>query len=459
MEDLKIKNGVVVTPSGTILGGLTVSNEKITQVGSDARLPTAKTEIDAEGNWIIPGHIDPHLHLGQDKEEKFRDQFRSDSISAAIGGITTGMTTCRFGKTQDYRIPDYQKAKKIGCETSFIDFKLWAFMTSEKHLDEIPGMMKEGLNCYKLMMGYTREEARQIGLEGVDWGYAFRLCEIAGKIGPPALVHVHCEEPEIIHVLRKRLKDRGRNDLAAWTESRPSICEAMHIFDAGLIAKHCGNRLYIVHMSSLDGVDALRYLKAQGVKIFGETCPHYLVLDRHAESGILAKVNPPLRDRADQEKLWAALADGTLDTIGSDHVPWTSEEKCLGEDAGIWKGKPGFGSMGATLAILLSEGVNKGRITMEQLVKVTAENTARVLGIYPRKGVLAPGSDADIVIVDPQKEWVFTAGALQSRTDYTIYEGMTVKGKAVKTFVRGRLIAADGALVADTPSGRYVPFL
>ncbi|MBP1713146.1 MAG: amidohydrolase family protein [Deltaproteobacteria bacterium] len=453
MEDLVIKNGILVTPQGRIRGGLTISGGKITAVGSDGSLPKARQEVDAQGFMILPGLIDPHVHLGQDKEEKFRDQCRSESISAALGGITTMITTARFGNALEPRLPTYRKAKEIGRNSSFIDFKFNAFMTNQKHLQEIEGLMEEGVCSYKLMMAYTREEAKQIGLEGIDWGFAYRLFEIVAKLGPPALAQIHCEEPEIIHTLRQRLIASGRQDIAAWTESRPSICEAMQLYDAGLLAQELGTPLYIVHISAKESVDALQYFRCQGVQIYGETCTHYLVMDRNPACGILAKVNPPLRDVPDQNRIWKGLAEGTLDTIGSDHVPYMRVDK---ETGGIWKAMPGFGAMGATLSLLVSEGVHKGRLTWEQLVKLTSENAAKIYRIYPQKGALSPGSDADLVIVVPSREWVLSAENLMSRSDFTIYEGKKVKGRAVKTFVRGRLIAENGHLAADKPSGEYV---
>ena len=453
MEDLVIKNGILITPQGRIHGGLTVSGGKITEVGSDGSLPKAREEVNAQGFVVLPGLIDPHVHLGQDKEEKFRDQCRTESITAALGGITTMITTARFGNALEPRLPTYRKAKEVGRNHSFIDFKFNAFMTNQKHLEEIEGLMKEGVCSFKLMMAYTREEAKQIGLEGIDWGFAYRLFEIVAKLGPPALAQIHCEEPEIIHLLRQRLMAQGRQDIAAWTESRPAFCEAMQLFDAGLLAKELGTPLYIVHMSAKESVDALQYLRTKGTKIYGETCTHYLVLDRSPACGIAAKVNPPLRDIPDQERIWEGLREGTLDTIGSDHVPYMRADK---ESGGLWKSMPGFGAMGATLSLLVSEGINKGRLTWEQLVKLTSENTARIFHIYPQKGALSPGSDADLVIVDPSREWVLGADTLKSRSEFSIYEGRKVKGRAVKTFIRGRLIADNGQMVVDKPSGAYV---
>jgi dihydroorotase-like cyclic amidohydrolase len=214
-----------------------------------------------------------------------------------------------------------------------------------------------------------------------------------------------------------------------------------------------GCPVYIVHVSSKETIDVIRYLRQRGAKIYAETCPHYLTLTKNTPMGVLARMAPPLRSETDIECLWQAVADGTFDTIGSDHVPLLRRQK---EEDGIWKGVPGVGGIGAILPLMMTEGVNKRRITIERLVKLISENPARIWGIYPKKGALSSGSDADIIIVDPSQEWVLSADNLKSRSDYSIYEGRTVKGKVIKTFVRGKLVAEDGTLVAETPLGEYV---
>jgi dihydroorotase (multifunctional complex type) len=453
MEDLVIKNGIIITPQGKIRGGLAISGGKISYVGNDSSLPKANQEINAQGLMVLPGLIDPHVHLGWDREERFKDECRTESVTAALGGITTLMTTVRFGDALGSRLESYRKAKKIGQAHSFIDFKFNAFMFNQKHLDEIEGLIEEGIHSFKLLMAFTPEKGKEIGLQAIDWGFVYKLFEIVARIGPPALPLIHCEEAYITHLLMERLMAEGRQDIAAWTESRPSMAETMQVYDAGLLAQSLGVSLYIVHVSAKESVDAVQYFKTKGVMIYGETCPHYLVLDRNPDCGLLAKVMPPLRDTPDQLRLWVGLRDGTLDTVGSDHCPTLRKEK---EKGGLWKSRAGFAGMGAILPLLISEGVNKGRLTWEQLVKITSENTAKIFHIYPQKGAICPGSDADLVIVDPQREWTLGAEAFQSRSDFSIYEGVRVKGYVWKTFLRGRLIAENGRLVAEKPCGGYV---
>ncbi len=193
--------------------------------------------------------------------------------------------------------------------------------------------------------------------------------------GPPVLLQVHCEQPDIISVITKQLKEQGRTDFLAWTESRPAICEAIHAFSLGLMSLETGCPIYIVHVSVKETVDAIRYLRRMGAKVYAETCPHYLTLTRNTPMGVLAKMAPPLRSQADIDYLWQAISDGTFDTIGTDHVVRQRQEK---EEAGVWGGVPGVGGIGALLPLMMTEGVNKGRITIEQLVKLTSENAASI---------------------------------------------------------------------------------
>ena len=428
-------------------------NERILRIAADDSLPKANLEVDAEGNYILPGFVDPHIHIGRAMEEDFTSQFRAESISAAISGVTTFMGFVRFGEILERRLPIYRKGKEIGKQNSFIDFKFHAYFFTEEHLKEIPQLIEEGITSAKLMLNYTEEGARKVGYRAIDFGFVYKVMETLASYGPPVLVQAHCEEPGIISFLTDRLKAQGRTDFLAWAESRPAICETIHAFSLGLISLETGCPVYIVHVSAQGTVDVIRYLKQRGVKIYAETCPHYLTLTKNTPMGVLARMAPPLRDETDVECLWQAVADGTLDTIGSDNVPLPRRQK---EEDGIWEGIPGVGGIGAVLPLLMTEGVNKGRITIEKLVKLTSENPARLWRIYPKKGALSPGSDADIVIVDPHKEWVLSAANLKSRSDYSIYEGRAVKGKAIKTFVRGKLVAGDGQLVAKAPLGEYV---
>jgi dihydroorotase-like cyclic amidohydrolase len=441
-----------------VSGGLAVQDERILQIGSDASLPKAKQDIDARGLIIFPGLIDPHTHIGLGTprdEATFKSDIRTESIAAAVGGVTTLISTFQMQFNPKTCIPEHNVVKQIAKENSIIDYKFTVFPLGDGLLDEIPKLVnEEGITSFKFPLLYAGPEGKYYGVPWFDLGYVYRGFEAIAKVGPPALAMIHAEEGAIIEVLKERLKAAGRTDLKAWSESRPGTCEAIHVLTSGLIAMEVGVPLYVVHTSAKESVDAIAYLKSKGVRVYGETCPHYIApITKDADVGIIGKVNPPLRGLDDCERLWKGIYEGTIVTIGSDHGVHFKKDK---EEKGIWDCRPGLAGIGAILPIMVSEGINKGRITFEDMAKLCAENTARLFGIYPKKGVLSPGSDADIVIIDPKREWTMGVANMKGGSDISVWEGRTVKGKAVKTFVRGRLVVEDGETVIEPPHGTFV---
>ncbi|MBJ7593801.1 MAG: amidohydrolase family protein [Candidatus Dormibacteraeota bacterium] len=471
--DLTIKNGIVVSAAGAFRGGLSAENGVIVAMGADSILPAAETTVDAKGCVIFPGAIDPHVHLGVGgtaDEAKLTADFRTEPRAAATGGITcfvtnhenaTGpsyVTTTQTGTYDGRELTLLDKMKAIGEARSVIDFRFTALPQSRAHLDEIPRLVKEGVSSFKFYPSYDDEEAADFGIERLDWGFIYEGFERLAAARTPELAPigmVHCEEPYICAMLKRRLRAEGRPaGLAAWAESRPAIAEAMQIFDVGMIAKDTGCRAYIVHTSSRDGTDTIAYLKKLGVDIVGETCTHYLVLTDQAQLERWAKVNPPIRGTEHQNRLWEALVDGTHEVVGSDDCGTYTRQEKLGKD--FWDAIPGFSDMAASLTLLVSEGVNKNRLSWQQLARVIAENPARYYGMYPRKGTLQVGSDADVVIIDPTEDWTIAAEAFNYTTDFSIYEGMRVRGRPVTTVVRGLVVADHGEVVAPEGHGTYV---
>ena len=455
MADFVIRNGLVVTPTGVIRGGLAVTGDKITEVGSNELLPKADSEVDAGGNFVLPGVIDPHTHLhrvGPGPDLAFSDAIKTESVSGAVSGTTTVVSTAYMPIKTPKQLPTLRELREGGNKNSFIDFKFNTIIFYDSHIEEMPELVKEGFNIFKFLMGYAGEEAKALGIVALNWGDFYKAAEMIAGIGPPAIQLIHCEEPEIRHILAKRLEAAGRADLTAWEESSPSVLEGMHAFTAGLIAYQLGSLLYVVHVNSEESVEAVDYLRTKGARVWAETCNHYLSLTKYSPLGGMAKCSPPLRDEANQKLLWRAIANGTIQTVGSDQCMITRASK----EKGVWEASPGVGVMGSVLPVMMTDGVSKGRITIEQLVKICSENPAKAFGMYPQKGVLSPGSDADIIIVDPDKEWVITRERMKSALEYCAFEGYRVKGKVLKTFVGGELVAQDGELVAKTPHGRYV---
>jgi len=264
---------------------------------------------------------------------------------------------------------------------------------------------------------------------------------------------VHCENQEIINRIEPEFRATGRQDTSVWAEARPGFCETLDAEKAISLAKLTGVPLYIVHIANGDTVDVVAKAREDGVDVVGETCPHYLVLDQSAPLGSLGKVNPPLRDESSKDRLWRGINEGTITCIGSDHCSTT---RALKKD--MWEPFPGMPGLDAFLPVMLSEGVNKGKITLEKLVEVCCYNNAQTFGIYPQKGAIQVGSDADIVIVDLDKKVKLgVTRAHYTYADYTPYEGWGVKGWPILTMLRGNILVENEKMVAMPGIGKYIP--
>jgi dihydropyrimidinase len=459
MVDLVIKNGLVVTPQGIIHGGVAVSEGCIVEIGADSNLPQANEVVDAQDLIVFPGLIDPHQHMGighpLDFETFKRDMFY-EGIASVIGGVTTIITTHGGGIPQGQDIFTHQeKNREIASQSSLVDFKFTVTTFSDTLVEQFPRLVKEhGVTSFKFPLVYTGPEGKQIGVEEFGLGTVYKGFEKIAQIGPPALAMIHAEESAVIEVLKERLKSEGRKDLRAYSEARPNITETMDVFVCGLMSMHLNCPLYVVHTSAKESVDAIKYLKSQGVRVYGETLPTFLApITMDADIGTIGVGNPPLRTQDDADRLWRGVAEGTMDVIGSDHCCYEHrEDKVAG---GIWKCLLGYAGTGAILPIMI-EGIRKRYITWERMAKVCCENAARIFAMYPKKGALIPGADADIVIIDPDKDWTMGVATMKGQSDWSIWEGRKVKGKAMKTYVRGKLVQENGEPVLKPPHGAFV---
>ena len=400
--DLVIRNAQVVGETGVFPGGVAVAGGVIIAVGSDRWLPTAETTIDARGRMLLAGAIDPHVHLGvggSADEAKLAEDFRTETRAAATGGITTFVTNHEHASGPSYittvltsehhgqPVTLLDKAKAFGEERSLIDFRFTGLPQTRANLDEIPEMVAQGVSSFKFYPSYQGEEAAEFGIKTLDWGFIFEGFERLAAARTESTVPigmVHCEEPYICAVLKDRLRQDRAGSLGDWADSRPAEAEAMQIFDVGMVAKITGCRAYIVHTSSREGTDTIRYLKNRGVDIIGETCTHYLMLTRDSGLERWAKVNPPIRGQADQDRLWQALADGTHELVGSDDCGTYTRAEKLGKD--FWDAIPGFSDMAATPTLLASEGVRTGRLTWPQMSRICLGQPGDLLRDVPEEG-------------------------------------------------------------------------
>lgn len=451
--DITIKNGRIVSPHGIVKKGIAIDGEKIVAIADDDDLPQAQKTIDARGNFILPGIIDVHVHTGLyvPLDEEIRDTY-----AAAYSGVTTigNYVGMRLSAQRDSYELVFDRWRDIWERNSLSDVFFHGNIVSDTNINEITiNAHRYGITSFKFMMINKGPEVLKAGLYSVDDGVLWLGFKEIATLGYPARALVHCENREIIDRIEPLLKATGRQDTAVWAEAHPGFCEIIDAEKAISLAKLTGAPLYIVHIASAGTVDVLASARAEGVDVVGETCPHYLALTQIASLGPLGKVNPPLGDEASQERLWQGIRDGTISCLGSDHCSVTRELK-----KDMWAPIQGMPGLDALLPIMLSEGVNKGRITLEKLVEVCCESNAKIFGLYPKKGTLQVGSDGDIVIVDLGKKAKLSASSAHyALADYTPYEGWEVKGWPVLTMLRGTILVEDGELKVKPGLGKYLP--
>jgi dihydropyrimidinase len=457
-DDLIIHGGRVVFPEGTIPADIAVSGGVITAVAEAGSLAGGYRRIDATGLHVFPGIIDPHVHL-QTFADPFDVNVLTETRNAAIGGVTTMIPMLLNREDASLSFLEYFPwARQAVEEKSLIDSAFSAVVGTSKQIEELPQFAHEcGVCSYKFYMAYTQDEAKVFGIIAVDDAQFLRGLETVRDIGWPARAMVHAENMSIIHPLKAKYIADGRRDLRAWTDARPDVAEEEATRRAIWYTKETGSRLYIVHMTIGRGVAWVRQARADGVDVIAETCPHYLVLTKDDDDkvGRLAKVNPPLRDAESAELLWGGLRSGDVTCLGSDHstiVPKPDKVK-----DSIWDAVPGFPGMGMLLPIMLSEGYHKGRISLEQLSAVLTRNNAQTYGLYPRKGAIRVGSDADFALVDLDEEREVTPEYMQSAADWGLYDGWKLRGWPVMTIVRGETVMEHGQITADPGHGHYVP--
>ncbi len=455
--DLGIVGGIVVIPKlGEIALNIGIRGERIAVLLSPDEPMVAEETIDARGLLVMPGAIDPHVHIGYTgyggmPEDALLEQFESESRSALVGGVTSMVVTYRSGTTYD----ELAKSLIEGAQRrSRIDFAYSFGITNQAHLERIGEYYRRfGVTSFKFYMAYRGEEAQATGntYNQYDDGLLYEGMRSIAAI-PGGIAMVHAENVEIINRLRHRLREKGRSDLAAWSDSRPAFVEAENIRRALYLAEHAGCAVYIPHLSSSLGLDAcLQHRDRRTTPVFIETCPHYLTHTKDAGCGILAKVNPPVREPTDRERLWGACADGAIETIGTDHCAIGVDTK--GSD--VWQAVPGFPGMATMVAVLL-DGMSRGLISSGRVAELVSYNTARIFGLYPRKGSIAIGGDADLMLVDPNLRRTVEAGRLGSRSDFSIYQGEALTGWPVLTIRRGSIAMRDEEVLAGVGTGRYL---
>ena len=447
-----LKGGTIVSAAGSRVADLLIDGETIVQIGEHLSADGA-TVVDLSGKLLFPGFIDAHTHFDLDVcNTTTADDFESGTRSAVCGGTTMVIDfACpNKGETLGYGLDLWHK-KADGRSSCDYSFHMTIDDWNEGIKAEIPAMFAAGIPSFKMYMTYP---AMMIGDQ--DMFYALQELKKYGGIAG-----VHCENAGVIDALIAEHKAAGKTAPSSHPECRPNPLEAEAVAHLLRITQVADTPIVIVHLSTKEALAEVMQARTRGQKVYVETCPHYLLLDDSVyyqeEYSASARYicAPPMRKKEDQEVLWKALANGTIQTVSTDHCSFTLQQKDAGKGdfTKIPGGLPGVETRGV---LLYTAGVAAGRITKEQMCALLSENPARLYGAYPRKGVLAVGSDADIVVYDPEADAVITAESQHSAAGYTPYEGFRTRGSIAQVYLRGQLAAANGAPKLG-PAGVYIP--
>jgi len=455
--DTVIINSHIILPQGMLDKNIIIDEGKV--VGFTNDIPVCDHKINGNGLVSIPGPIDTHVHYGV--YSPIDEAAKSESHAAAIGGITTMMRMLRLGNSLKSTLPAQLEAAS---KNHYIDYSAHVSIFSSQQIREMPYCIEKGITSFKIYMNLGGD----VGHVYMDMSpYSSKLSEEkveineklveeivknAASLGCPVLVHA--EDYESCSCGIKTAKEKKMDGLPAWSDSRSPEFEAKAIKTVSKFGRDYGCVIYFVHIGSQKALQQINEERKLGTKIFVETCPHYLTLSYEKQHGYLAKVMPPIRTSQDNSAVWNALSNNLIDTIGTDHVANQLKLKLGGND--VWEALAGFPGIGTAIPILLSEGVNKNKISLEQFVKFTSSNASKIFGMYPKKGTLDKDADADITMIDLKKEKKVSSEMFGGFSDYIVYEGMLLKGWPVKTIVRGQLVAEDFQVVGKLGYGKFV---
>ena len=446
--DTAIVGGLVGTHVGAFPATLMITGGHISALLEPQEHPVADEVVDASGKIVLPGGVDPHVHFNEPGRAHW-EGFETGSMSAAAGGITTVIEMPLNANPPTIDAHAFHLKREAIAPKAVVDYALWGGLVTD-NLEALAGLERSGAVGYKAFMVESGTEFARAD-DGVLWEGMQRIGGWGGVLG------VHAENNDLTSRLRARLQRAGRHDPLAWCESRPPSAELEAVQRALQLARATGCRLHIVHASLPETAGLVAAARAAGQSVTLETCPHYLLLDDEAFArlGPVAKCAPPLRPRASVEGLWRRVLDGTIDCLASDHSPCAPEEKARGAED-IWEAWGGITGVQTLLPLAFSEGVCRRGMPIDRLVSLTSTNAAKIFGLYPQKGSLAPGADADIVILDPRREWTLEASDLAYRHRQTPYLGWTIAGAIERVLVRGRTVLQDREVVGRPGDGRFL---
>ena len=449
-----IQNGSVVTESAVFAADVLLEDGVVQAVGKGLDARDAQV-IDAAGKYVLPGGVDVHTHMDlQAGAHRAVDDFYTGTVAAACGGTTTIVDHMAFGPKGCSLWHQVEEYHRLADGRAVVDYGFHGVLqhVNDQILREMGELAdKEGITSFKAYLTYD---------DRLDDGALFRVLRQAKADG--LVIPAHCENHGVVTFLREWYRSQGLTEPIYHARSRPAGCEAEAVGRLLRLAALAGEApVYVVHLSSAAGLSEVRRARAAGQRHFGvETCTQYLTLTeaayRDPREGLKAVMSPPLRTGADCEALWGGLADGSIDAAATDHCPFrfAVEKQCgVGDFTACPNGAPGVEER---LPVLYSEGVAKGRITLPQLVRLACTGPSRLYGLYPRKGVLQPGSDADVVILDPNGRRTLTQATLHSAADYTCYEGMELQGSIDLVLSHGEIVVKNNQFLGRKGAGRYL---
>src|SRR5579871_6845861 len=450
---LLIRNADIVTSDSRFHGDIYAEGETITRIGTRLEAPPNAEIVDATDKLVFPGFIDPHVHIYLPFMATFaKDTHETGSIAALVGGTTTYIEMCCPSRLDD-ALAGYQLWKSKAAGSSACDYSF--HMSVTKFEEQTEGQLREivadGIASFKIFLAYKN-------FFGVDDGEMYQTLQLARKLG--VIVTAHCENAELIGRLQQLLLSEGKTGPQWHEPSRPESVEAEGTNRFATFLQNTGTAGYVVHLSSDGALQAAQTAKSRGVRIWVESVLPHLLLDKtYAErpgvEGMKHVMSPPLRDRSNQKVLWDALAAGFVDTVGTDHCPFDTSQKWLGKDAftQIPNGIPGIEER---VNLLYTYGVKRGILDLHRFVDAASTRAAKLFGLFPRKGTIAVGADADVVIYDPDYRGRISVAAQYSNCDYNGFEGMEIDGRPAIVTVRGRVQVKEGKFVGERGRGRLL---
>ena len=452
--DTIIVNGLIATATDTYSADIGIADGKISAIGATLPRDNAKKIIDAKGKLVLPGGIDVHTHLDMPFGGTVSaDDFETGTRAAAFGGTTTIIDFAIQGKEQSLRTAFDTWMKKAEARAT-IDYAFHCIITDlpDARLEEMNDMVREGVTSFKLFMAYP-------GVLMLDDASIFKALRMSAKNG--AMVCMHAENGSAIDVIVKEALAQGKTAPKYHALTRPTTAEAEAVGRAVALAEMAGAPLYIVHLSSFDALEKVREARDRGLPVYAETCPQYLYLslddmDKPGFESAKYVFTPPLREKWNQEKLWTGLKHDQLSVVSTDHCPFCfKEQKELGKNdfTKIPNGGPGIEHR---MSLIYSGGVADGRFSVNRFVELTATTPAKLFGLYPRKGTIAVGSDADVVIFDAKRKHTISASSHHMRVDYSMFEGITVTGMPDVVMSRGRVLVENNQFLGKAGSGNFI---